>query len=496
VLGVQHGASLEDVKKAYRDLVQVWHPDRFGSNERLQAKAAEQLREINLAWEYLAANAFQNGVLLDPAENESAVVPATPAAASPQQQAHSVPPAGPGDAATPAGSAQEAEIPAAPRRSFWGLILAALILLGCGLAWYLRSHSSSIPVSKSEGTAAGPAEVPVPSDHAREQAAPAPTPAPAKSLYAFSSNILPDMTTTNGLDWLQSTHLLSPPFAIRVRLKLAELVEVPLRYGLGSVIFNWRDHPNDLRVLDPRDSGFTPVPGKGLLLPNDTHDLVWDIARDKMTVTLDGQTRYEGAGDFNNIKAFIGIRPDEKSVSLESFVLETPASLTDVPAPPPDHEPMPGDILSRLVPENNVRVTRESDGLALRNAGGEGIRLMSPGTFQPPFIIAARAKTDAWNLLLHCGPGKLIFNWDRNVQELRVHDPLNGQQTPVTGKGLISPNEWHTFTWNIKNTGMKVYVDGQLRFQNRKDYHTLDAKVGIGPALSKVTVDYFVVRKN
>jgi hypothetical protein len=38
-----------------------------------------------------------------------------------------------------------------------------------------------------------------------------------------------------------------------------------------------------------------------------------------------------------------------------------------------------------------------------------------------------------------------------------------------------------------------VSVGGQDRFQNRKDYRALNAWVGIGPAWSKVTVDYFSV---
>src|SRR5690242_639721 len=61
VLGVAHGASQEEVKKAYRDLVQVWHPDRFPNNERLRLKAEEHTKEINRAYEYLVANAFHDG---------------------------------------------------------------------------------------------------------------------------------------------------------------------------------------------------------------------------------------------------------------------------------------------------------------------------------------------------------------------------------------------------------------------------------------------------
>lgn len=53
VLEVAPGASLEEVREAWRDLVQVWHPDRFRANSRLHEKAEERLKKINLAYETL-----------------------------------------------------------------------------------------------------------------------------------------------------------------------------------------------------------------------------------------------------------------------------------------------------------------------------------------------------------------------------------------------------------------------------------------------------------
>lgn len=50
ILGVQAGAGPDEIKQAYRDLVQVWHPDRFAGNPRLQKKAEETLKRINLAY--------------------------------------------------------------------------------------------------------------------------------------------------------------------------------------------------------------------------------------------------------------------------------------------------------------------------------------------------------------------------------------------------------------------------------------------------------------
>ena len=52
-LGLEPGASREDVKKAYRDLSKVWHPDRFSEDPALQKKAEEQLKAINDAYNHL-----------------------------------------------------------------------------------------------------------------------------------------------------------------------------------------------------------------------------------------------------------------------------------------------------------------------------------------------------------------------------------------------------------------------------------------------------------
>jgi hypothetical protein len=497
VLEVKHGASLEEVKKVYRDLVQIWHPDRFSGNERLQIKAQEQLKQINLAYEYLIANAFQDGFLVEPAEVAVMAAPTT------EGQAASGPSPSE-EAATPEQTSgwpeEEAKIQeeAAPRSLFWALVGVAAVLVGCSVLFYLKIHGraqNTVSNQSSNGAVALSAQSSANTNPVLQQIE-TPTAKPASatlsgSSFPFSKDVLAAMTSTNGGYWLRTTHLLSPPFAMRAKVRLTDLADLRLYYGLGRVIFNWSDHPREMRVHDPRNSNITPVPDQGILLPNQSQELLWEITTNTMSVSVNGRLRFQAKGDYAGIKGYPGISPYEGPVSVVSFTLETPLPLDDTPAAPRDHGSIAGDILSSMIPEKNLRVSNEPDGVALLG----GNRLMSTQVFRPPIVIRTRAKTDALNLRLYCGAGEVIFNWERNPQELRVHDPLSGQQTPVPGKGLLSPNEWHALIWEIQNTGMRLFVDGQLRFQNRRDYHTLEASAGIGPSGSMVTVDYFLVEK-
>ena len=58
-LGLQRNATADEVRQAYRDLAKVWHPDRFGSEARLKAKAESQLQEINAAYRTLSVGGFR-----------------------------------------------------------------------------------------------------------------------------------------------------------------------------------------------------------------------------------------------------------------------------------------------------------------------------------------------------------------------------------------------------------------------------------------------------
>lgn len=53
ILGLSPEADPEEVRQAFRDLANVWHPDRFVHNRRLQRRAEEVFKEVNTAYAQL-----------------------------------------------------------------------------------------------------------------------------------------------------------------------------------------------------------------------------------------------------------------------------------------------------------------------------------------------------------------------------------------------------------------------------------------------------------
>ena len=60
VLELDENASLDEVKRAYKLLAAVWHPDRFGS-ARLKAEGEAKLKQINEAYELLTRHIESGG---------------------------------------------------------------------------------------------------------------------------------------------------------------------------------------------------------------------------------------------------------------------------------------------------------------------------------------------------------------------------------------------------------------------------------------------------
>src|SRR5947208_11482863 len=53
-LGIPKEASAERIKRSYRKLVKIYHPDQFPSRSRVQAEAEKRMRDINVAYSVLS----------------------------------------------------------------------------------------------------------------------------------------------------------------------------------------------------------------------------------------------------------------------------------------------------------------------------------------------------------------------------------------------------------------------------------------------------------
>ena len=53
ILGLSSNPSLEEVKKAYREQVKLWHPDRYSNGSTIGQMAAKNIQDANLAYAFL-----------------------------------------------------------------------------------------------------------------------------------------------------------------------------------------------------------------------------------------------------------------------------------------------------------------------------------------------------------------------------------------------------------------------------------------------------------
>jgi hypothetical protein len=54
ILGVPENATFTQAKEAYRDLIRIWHPDRYQHDPRLKSRAEAETKKLNATWEKLS----------------------------------------------------------------------------------------------------------------------------------------------------------------------------------------------------------------------------------------------------------------------------------------------------------------------------------------------------------------------------------------------------------------------------------------------------------
>lgn len=109
------------------------------------------------------------------------------------------------------------------------------------------------------------------------------------------------------------------------------------------------------------------------------------------------------------------------------------------------------------------------------------------------------ARTESENIRLYAYDGmEVIFNWEFNPSQLRVHRPSGRPNGGTLQSGHkitpLKPNTFYTLRWLITPEGMAVSVDGKTIFTEKREYNlNVETKIGIGTMKSNVDVKEFKI---
>ena len=104
-----------------------------------------------------------------------------------------------------------------------------------------------------------------------------------------------------------------------------------------------------------------------------------------------------------------------------------------------------------------------SDGLMTIKSHSMWHSVSTPQNFSAPLKIELRAKTDSTNIRVGFRSGGVIFNWEHNPNELRVHDIATGRENGYSDRGTVPVDEFVDIEWTIGRDVMIVKVNGELR---------------------------------
>jgi hypothetical protein len=116
----------------------------------------------------------------------------------------------------------------------------------------------------------------------------------------------------SAMNWVMSAAvapvICRTPFAFRVVGK-TDSTNLRMHFHRGELIFNWECSVGELRVHDPATGEQHGLKGKGFINTNEWHDIVWEIALDRMRVLVNGEVRFEGTGDYRGIESAPSVGP-------------------------------------------------------------------------------------------------------------------------------------------------------------------------------------------
>lgn len=157
---------------------------------------------------------------------------------------------------------------------------------------------------------------------------------------------------------------------------------------------------------------------------------------------------------------------------------------------------MSENLIDRLIPHQGCVITRVDGAIGISGSAMNWVMsaAVAPFVCRPPFVFRVVGKTDSTNLRMHFHRGELIFNWECDVRELRVHDPATAEQHGLKDRGFIVTNEWHEIAWEIGHDRLRVIVDGEVRFEKSGNYAGIESAPSVGPCFgSAIAVREFTI---
>lgn len=114
-------------------------------------------------------------------------------------------------------------------------------------------------------------------------------------------------------------------------------------------------------------------------------------------------------------------------------------------------------------------------------------RFISAEKFTPPVEFILVVKTHKDDLRLAYAAKQVIFNWEKNQDELRIdNDPGGARHVP--GMGRIPEDTFVTIQWRIMPHMQSISVDGKRRLLHFGDYSKVDNPLEIFPLNHAVAI--------
>ncbi|MGA3079838.1 MAG: DnaJ domain-containing protein [Terracidiphilus sp.] len=213
-LGLNKYAAEDDIRSAYRMFAKLWHPDNFELDEKLKAEAANKLKNVETAFEFLTWTSTERALQPRPiylSADAASPAGAVSQAASPVTEP-ALKPAVASEPATPAAPPQKLTLPLLWQKTadlfeqfkFFLVLVVVLLVILRGSFIYM----SPPPVRRQAATAGGASQ---PNAPKQTQAAPA-GPAAPQTPAASQTPTAPQSANSKQADKTQAAPHSSLPF--------------------------------------------------------------------------------------------------------------------------------------------------------------------------------------------------------------------------------------------------------------------------------------------